>query len=38
MEHGGQPRSESWFSRVLHFRSETQTVYLDNPIRLTISG
>jgi lipoprotein-anchoring transpeptidase ErfK/SrfK len=37
MEHGGQPRSESWFSRVLHFRSETQTVYLDNPITLTIA-
>jgi lipoprotein-anchoring transpeptidase ErfK/SrfK len=37
MEHGGAPRPESWFSRVLHFRSETQTVYLDNPIRLTIS-
>jgi murein L,D-transpeptidase YcbB/YkuD len=36
MEHGGSPRPESWFSRVLHFRSETQTVYLDNPIRLTI--
>jgi lipoprotein-anchoring transpeptidase ErfK/SrfK len=37
MEHGGQPRSENWFWRVLHFRSQTQTVYLDNPVRLTIS-
>src|SRR5215471_1981997 len=37
MEHGGQPRSESWFARVLHFRSETETIYLDNPIKLTIS-
>jgi lipoprotein-anchoring transpeptidase ErfK/SrfK len=37
MEHGGQPRTENWFWRVLHFRSQTQTVYLDNPIRLTIS-
>jgi murein L,D-transpeptidase YcbB/YkuD len=37
MDHGGAPRSESWFSRVLHFRSETQTVYLDNPVRFTIS-
>ncbi len=37
MEHGGQPRDESWFERVLHFRSETKTVYLDSPISLTIS-
>jgi len=37
MEHGGQPRDENWFWRVLHFRSETKTVYLDNPISLTIS-
>jgi lipoprotein-anchoring transpeptidase ErfK/SrfK len=38
MEHGGQPRSESWFWRVLRFRSQSQTVYLDNPIRLRISA
>jgi lipoprotein-anchoring transpeptidase ErfK/SrfK len=37
MEHGGQPREESWFSRVLHFRSETKTVYLERPVPLTIS-
>ena len=37
MEHGGQPRDESWFWRVMHFRSETKTVYLDHPIPLTIS-
>jgi lipoprotein-anchoring transpeptidase ErfK/SrfK len=36
MEHGGQPRDESWFWRVLHFRSETKTVLLDNPVPLTI--
>jgi lipoprotein-anchoring transpeptidase ErfK/SrfK len=36
MEHGGQPRDESWFWRVLHFRSETKTVYLDNPIPMTV--
>jgi murein L,D-transpeptidase YcbB/YkuD len=36
MEHGGQPRDESWFARVWHFRSETKTVYLDNPVPLTI--
>jgi hypothetical protein len=37
MTHGGSPRDESWFWRVLHFRSETKTVYLDNPILLTIT-
>jgi murein L,D-transpeptidase YcbB/YkuD len=37
MEHGGQPRDENWFWRVVHFRSETKTVYLNNPISLTIT-
>lgn len=37
MDHGGQPREESWFWRVLHFRSETKTVYLDNPIPMTVT-
>ena len=37
MEHGGQPRDQSWFWRVLHFRSETRTVYLDNPIPMTVT-
>ena len=37
MTHGGSPRDESWFWRVLHFRSETKTVYLDSPIQLTIA-
>jgi lipoprotein-anchoring transpeptidase ErfK/SrfK len=36
MDHGGSPRDESWFWRVLHFRSETKTVYLDNPIPMTV--
>jgi lipoprotein-anchoring transpeptidase ErfK/SrfK len=36
MDHGGQPRDESWFWRVLHFRSETQTIYLDAPIAMTV--
>jgi lipoprotein-anchoring transpeptidase ErfK/SrfK len=36
MEHGGSPRDENWFWRVLHFRSESKTVYLDNPIPLTV--
>lgn len=37
MENGGQPRDESWFWRVLHFRSETKTVYLDHPIPITVT-
>jgi lipoprotein-anchoring transpeptidase ErfK/SrfK len=37
MEHGGQPRDENWFWRVLHFRSETKTVMLDTPIELTVT-
>jgi lipoprotein-anchoring transpeptidase ErfK/SrfK len=36
MENGGQPHEESWFWRVLHFRREEKTVYLDNPIKLVI--
>jgi hypothetical protein len=38
MEHGGQPRDENWFWRILHFRRESKTVYLKNPISLTITG
>ena len=37
MEHGGQPRDENWFWRVLHFRNETKTVYLDHPIPMTVA-
>jgi lipoprotein-anchoring transpeptidase ErfK/SrfK len=37
MTHGGQPRDENWFWRVLHFRSETKTVYLNNPIPMTVA-
>ena len=36
MDHGGSPRDENWFWRVLHFRSQTKTVYLDNPIEMTV--
>lgn len=36
MEHGGQPRDENWFWRILHFRRETKTVYLDHPIPMTV--
>ena len=37
MEHGGQPREENWFWRILHFRSESKTIYLKNPIPITIT-
>jgi lipoprotein-anchoring transpeptidase ErfK/SrfK len=37
MEHGGQPRDESWFWRVLHFRSEEKPIYLKNPVSLIIT-
>jgi lipoprotein-anchoring transpeptidase ErfK/SrfK len=37
MEHGGQPREENWFWRIIHSRREEKVVYLNNPISLTIS-
>jgi lipoprotein-anchoring transpeptidase ErfK/SrfK len=37
MEHGGQPREENWFLRLIHFRREEKPIYLDNPISLTIT-
>src|SRR6266513_1591470 len=36
MEHGGQPRGENWFWRIIHFRRDEEVVYLDNPISLTV--
>jgi lipoprotein-anchoring transpeptidase ErfK/SrfK len=36
MEHGGQPRDESWFWRVIHARSQTRTVNLRNPVPMSI--
>jgi lipoprotein-anchoring transpeptidase ErfK/SrfK len=38
MEHGGQPREENWFWRILHSRREEKVVYLNNPISLTIAN
>jgi lipoprotein-anchoring transpeptidase ErfK/SrfK len=38
MEHGGQPREESWFWRVLRFRSPEKPIYLKNPIPLTVKS
>lgn len=37
MEHGGQPREESWFRRIFRFGQST-VINLDNPIPLTITG
>ena len=37
MQNGGQAREEGWFSRVLHMRWKTHTVYLSQPITLTVS-
>jgi lipoprotein-anchoring transpeptidase ErfK/SrfK len=36
MEHGGAPHDENWFQRVLHFRRQTKTVYLGNPVPVTV--
>lgn len=38
MEHGGQPREESWFWRVLHFRRQERPIYLKNPIPIRIKA
>ena len=37
MAEGGEPREENWFWRIIHFRREEKTVYLDNPVPLTIT-
>lgn len=36
MEHGGQPRSDNWFMRILRFRSQEKPIYLKNPVPLRI--
>jgi hypothetical protein len=38
MEHGGQPREESWFWRVLNFRREERPITLRNPIPLRVKA
>jgi len=37
MKHGGAPRPENWFMRVLHSRQEEKVVYLRTPVSLTIT-
>lgn len=36
MQHGGAPHDENFFWRVLHFRDQTKTVYLGNPVPVTV--
>ena len=36
MEHGGEPRDENWFWRIIHFRSEEKSIYLKNPVPLVV--
>jgi lipoprotein-anchoring transpeptidase ErfK/SrfK len=38
MEHGGQPREENWFWRLIHSRRQEKVVYLNNPVSITIEG
>lgn len=37
MNNGGQPREEGWFSRIIHMRWKTHTVYLSQPITLVVA-
>jgi len=36
MEHGGQPREENWFMRILHSRREEKVVYLSKPVPIRV--
>jgi lipoprotein-anchoring transpeptidase ErfK/SrfK len=36
MAHGGKPRGDNWFWRIIHSRREEKEVTLDNPVSLTI--
>ncbi len=38
MEHGGQPREENWFLRLIHSRREEKPIYLRNPVSITVDG
>ena len=37
MDHGGQPRGESWFWRVIHMGREEKEIYLKRPIPIVIA-
>ncbi len=36
MEHGGEPREENWFWRVVHNRRQEKPIYLDRAVLLTV--
>lgn len=36
MEHGGEPREENWFMRIIHSRREEKVIYLKNPVTIRI--
>jgi lipoprotein-anchoring transpeptidase ErfK/SrfK len=38
MTHGGEPREENWFWRIIHSRREEKVVYLDTPVSITITN
>jgi lipoprotein-anchoring transpeptidase ErfK/SrfK len=38
MEHGGQPREENWFLRLIHSRRQEKPIYLDSPVWITIDA
>ena len=38
MEHGGEPRDENWFWRIIHFRDEEKSIYLKNPVPLIVTN
>ncbi len=38
MLHGGKPREESWFQRIIHFRRQEEVVHLDQPVLLIITA
>jgi lipoprotein-anchoring transpeptidase ErfK/SrfK len=36
MDHGGSPREENWFMRLIHSRRETKVIYLSEPVPLRV--
>ncbi|HEY0241530.1 MAG TPA: L,D-transpeptidase [Gemmatimonadaceae bacterium] len=36
MEHGGQPKEENWFMRLIHSRREEKVIYLSNPVPIRV--
>ncbi|HXV16089.1 MAG TPA: L,D-transpeptidase [Gemmatimonadaceae bacterium] len=36
MAHGGQPREENWFWRLIHSRNEEKVIYLTNPVPIVV--